>query len=166
MQVQEPTELNKGGNLKEGMSENSAFPGIGQHNSRSVNTNKGNNVNRQDQVEGIASKTLLRGARDMEKDAQNAETSGSDTSSAKGKNVIDHVDNSESKPKERFKKVAVGEILEEEKVETVQRRKRKRTIMNDKQVNMIERALLDEPDMHRNAASLQSWSDKLTIHVC
>lgn len=167
MQVKESSEVDKKvGNLKEGMSENSSFPCIGQHNTRIENTILGDDLNRQHQVDGkgMSSKTVLRGARDTDKDAQNAETSGSDTSSAKGKNVLDHA--GESKSTERHRKVAVGETPEEEKVETVQRRKRKRTIMNDKMVKLIERALLDEPDMQRNAASLKSWADKLSQHVC
>ena len=150
------------------MSENSAFPGIDQHNNRAENANRSDDLNKRNQVEdkAISGKTVS-GARDVDKDTQNAETSGSDTSSAKGKNVIDHTDNGElSKSIEHQKKVVVGETPEDEKVETVQRRKRKRTIMNDKQVTLIERALLDEPDMQRNAASLQSWADKLSLHVC
>ncbi|CAL0324235.1 unnamed protein product [Lupinus luteus] len=154
----EPTSLiKKDGNLKEGMSENSAFP----------DTNQGNDLNRKNQVEdkGVSSKIVSGGARDMDKDAQNIETSGSDTSSAKGKNVMDHTDNGElSKSNELLKKARVEENPDDEKVETVQRRKRKRNIMNDKQVSLIETALLDEPDMHRNSASLQSWADKLSSH--
>ena len=38
-------------------------------------------------------------------------------------------------------------------------------MMNDKQVALIESALLDEPDMQRNATSLQLWTDKLGLHV-
>ncbi|XP_057449111.1 nodulin homeobox-like [Lotus japonicus] len=165
---QEPSELSKkGGNLKEGMSENSSFPGTGQCTTRAEITNLGNDLSRQDQVEDkdIAGKTVSRGARDFDKDCQNAETSSSDTSSAKGKSVIDHMDSGElSKSVAHPKKVTVGETPEDEKVETVPRRKRKRTIMNDEQVMLIERALLDEPDMQRNAASLQSWADKLSLH--
>jgi hypothetical protein len=184
LQVKEPAELDtKVGSLKEGMSENSAFPSIDQH----VGGNGANN------------KSVLRGARDTDKDAQNAESSGSDTSSAKGNNVLNHANNGDSKSMERLSKVVVDETLEEEKVEHLQRRKRKRTIMNDKtvelmerslldepenekaeplqkrkrrtimndkMVELMERALLDEPDMQRNAASLQSWADKLSEHVC
>lgn len=49
-----------------------------------------------------------------------------------------------------------------------QRKKRKRNIMNDVQIKLIERALLDEPEMQRNAAALQAWADTLSnkvIHV-
>lgn len=42
------------------------------------------------------------------------------------------------------------------------RRGKKRTIMNDGQVNEIENALVDEPEMHKNAASLQTWAEKLS----
>lgn len=156
----------KGGNFKEGMSENSAFPDMDQHNTRAEETSQGKGPNRQNQVDdkGIPGKTAS-GARDMDKDAQNVETSGSDSSSAKVKNVVDHMDNGElPKSNERVKRTAVEENPEDEKIELSQRRKRKRTIMNDKQVMLIERALKDEPDMQRNAASLQSWADKLSLH--
>ncbi|KAI0511770.1 hypothetical protein KFK09_012402 [Dendrobium nobile] len=55
---------------------------------------------------------------------------------------------------------------EEEKAEGVhseekQPRKRKRNIMNERQISLIENALLGEPEMQRNAAMLQSWAEKL-----
>ncbi|XP_003578513.2 nodulin homeobox isoform X2 [Brachypodium distachyon] len=43
-----------------------------------------------------------------------------------------------------------------------QRKRKKRTIMNDGQVNEIENALNDEPEMHKNATSLQAWAEKLS----
>ncbi|KAK8950514.1 hypothetical protein KSP40_PGU009758 [Platanthera guangdongensis] len=57
-------------------------------------------------------------------------------------------------------------LQEEEKVEGVhgeekQPRKRKRNIMNEKQISLIENALIGEPEMQRNAAMLQSWAEKL-----
>ncbi|XP_026665268.2 nodulin homeobox-like isoform X3 [Phoenix dactylifera] len=56
---------------------------------------------------------------------------------------------------------------EDEKAESAQGeekqpRKRKRNIMNERQIFLIEKALLEEPEMQRNAASLQSWADKLS----
>ncbi|KAL0389568.1 UNVERIFIED_CONTAM: hypothetical protein Scaly_0313900 [Sesamum calycinum] len=36
--------------------------------------------------------------------------------------------------------------------------------MNDKQIALIESALVDEPDMHRNSTSLRKWADKLSLH--
>lgn len=166
----ETTDLNEKG-LKEGVSENSAFPGVDQINSRDVDTSKGNDMNSRDPVEnkGASVMTSFGGAIEMDKDTQNVDTSGSDTSSAKGKNVTNHMENVElSKSSENVKKVGVGVLdnPEDEKVDTVQRRKRKRNIMNDKQVTMIERVLLDEPEMQRNAAALQLWADKLSNHVC
>jgi hypothetical protein len=46
-----------------------------------------------------------------------------------------------------------------------QRKKRKRNIMNDVQIKLIERALLDEPEMQRNSAALQAWADTLSNKV-
>lgn len=61
-------------------------------------------------------------------------------------------------------------LQEDEKAEATQGeekqpRKRKRNIMNDKQISAIEEALLEEPEMQRNAALLQSWADKLSSQV-
>lgn len=161
----QPADLDKkGGKIKEGMSENSSYPNLEQHNTKA----EGNGLNRQSHVEnkGISGKTASGGARDTDKDAHKIETSGSDASSAKGKNVAVHMDKGElSKSNERLKKFA-AENPEDEKIELAQRKKRKRTIMNEEQVLTIERALLDEPDMQRNAALLQSWADKLSSNVC
>lgn len=60
---------------------------------------------------------------------------------------------------------------DDEKTETLpgeerQPRKRKRNIMNDKQITMIENVLLEEPEMQRNATMLQTWAEKLSFHVC
>lgn len=72
-------------------------------------------------------------------------------------------------PKSEFTKENV--LTEDEKAENglseeKQPRKRKRNIMNETQVLLIEKALLDEPEMQRNAASLQSWADKLSSQAC
>ncbi|XP_020244804.1 nodulin homeobox isoform X2 [Asparagus officinalis] len=56
-------------------------------------------------------------------------------------------------------------LQDDEKVDNIhekQHRKRKRNIMSERQVNLIEGALVDEPDMQRNSASLQSWADTLS----
>ncbi|XP_057782461.1 nodulin homeobox-like [Salvia miltiorrhiza] len=99
-------------------------------------------------------------SRENEKDARTFETSGSDSSPTRGKTHmdVDHIKGS-----------SFDEAAEEEKVDAMhseekQQRKRKRTIMNDKQIALIESALIDEPDMHRNATSLRLWADKLSIH--
>jgi hypothetical protein len=166
----EPSDLDKkGGKVKEGMSENSSYANLEQRNTQAEDKVQGNGSNRQSQVEnkGISGKIVSGGARDIDKDTHKIETSGSDASSAKGKNAVVHMDNSDlSKSNERPKKVTVKENPEDEKSELAQKKKRKRTIMNDEQVLMIEKALVDEPDMQRNAASLQSWADKLSSNVC
>lgn len=46
-----------------------------------------------------------------------------------------------------------------------QPKRRKRTIMNDEQIDELEKALVDEPDMHKNAVLLQNWSEKLSVQV-
>ncbi|XP_042457539.1 nodulin homeobox-like isoform X3 [Zingiber officinale] len=61
-----------------------------------------------------------------------------------------------------------SELKEDEKAENgqgeeKQPRKRKRNIMNEIQILMIEKALLDEPEMQRNPVALQAWSDKLSL---
>ncbi|KAK4797876.1 hypothetical protein SAY86_030202 [Trapa natans] len=109
-------------------------------------------------------------SREPGKDAQNIDTSGSDCSSMKGKNQVDQMENSDSvKLSKRGKGSRSVGVQEDDKVEMIQteekqRRKRKRTIMNDEQIAMIEEALVDEPEMQRNAAMIQSWADKLSSH--
>lgn len=151
------------------MSENSAFLDINHVDTRAEDINQGDAPNLQDHVEdkAISDKTASEVARDTEKDGQNVDTSASDTSSAKGKKVIDLTDTAElSKSAENVKAVSVEENPDDEKVETKKRRKRKRTIMNDKMVEIIEVAVLDEPEMQRNAVALRSWAQKLSIYVC
>ena len=98
--------------------------------------------------------------------------SGSDSSSTRGKNSFDQMHNVEfPNSSEHIKEGGFGGLQDDIKVEAVkceekQRRKRKRTIMNDKQITLMEKALLEEPDMQRNAASIQSWAEKLSVHVC
>jgi hypothetical protein len=46
-----------------------------------------------------------------------------------------------------------------------QPKRRKRTLMNNEQIDELEKALVDEPEMHKNAVLLQSWSDKLSLQV-
>ncbi|KAL0459601.1 UNVERIFIED_CONTAM: Nodulin homeobox [Sesamum latifolium] len=100
---------------------------------------------------------------DIDRDARTVETSGSDSSPTRGKNTITRVD------VDHIKGSVLEETLEDEKVDAIhsdekQQRKRKRTIMNDKQIALIESALVDEPDMHRNSTSLRMWADKLSLH--
>jgi len=46
-----------------------------------------------------------------------------------------------------------------------QPKRRKRTLMNDEQIDELEKALVDEPEMHKNAILLQNWSEKLSVQV-
>lgn len=46
-----------------------------------------------------------------------------------------------------------------------QPKRRKRTLMNNEQIDELEKALVDEPEMHKNAVLLQSWSEKLSLQV-
>ncbi|XP_042035008.1 nodulin homeobox-like isoform X6 [Salvia splendens] len=102
-------------------------------------------------------------SRDNEKDARAFDTSGSDSSPTRGKTHFDQMG------VDRIKQHSFDETAEEEKIDPIhseekQQRKRKRTVMNDKQIALIESALIDEPDMHRNAPVLRLWADKLSIH--
>ncbi|XP_075524133.1 nodulin homeobox isoform X1 [Primulina tabacum] len=99
---------------------------------------------------------------EVERDSRTVETSGSDSSPTRGKNHIDQMD------VDHFKGGVFGETQDDSKVEAVhsdekQQRKRKRTVMNDRQIALIESAIVDEPDMHRNSALLQLWAEKLSF---
>lgn len=69
--------------------------------------------------------------------------------------------------------IALMASEDDEKIEILQHtdnhprklRKRKYKIMNNKQITMIEKELVNEPDMQRNATLLKSWADKLSRHV-
>lgn len=98
-------------------------------------------------------------------ETQNVETSGSDSSSTRSRHPTDQVGKVE-----QMNCNGPGEVREDEMVEAQheekQQRKRKRTIMNDEQISLVEKALMEEPDMQRNKASLESWAVKLSAHVC
>ncbi|KAF5930335.1 hypothetical protein HYC85_031208 [Camellia sinensis] len=146
-----PDHTNRIGNLKEGMSEKFDFQEEDQLYVKSSCIDQTGDMMLQDKEEDKSKYgTEAGGFREI----QNVETSGSDSSSTREKNS---------------KESGIGGVLEDEKVEDVQceekqQRKRKRTIMNDEQIAVIERALLDEPDMQRNFTSVQSWADKLSLH--
>ena len=144
------------------MSENSAVQEE-QFYVRSNDMDQADDITRQDMMNNKDKSVTASGLKEIDRDVQNVETSGSDTSSTKGKNTI-------NKFVERLRESTHAGVQEDEKVEIVQteekqRRKRKRTIMNDEQVAIIEMALLDEPEMQRNTASIQSWADKLIHYV-
>ncbi|KNA22502.1 hypothetical protein SOVF_033670 [Spinacia oleracea] len=162
---------NKHSNLREGMSENSAFPGVDNSCTKvEVTAEADGAMHNQKTCEGKSVKYSAEILVETEKEFHHEETSGSDSSTTRGKNPTDQVGNGENtKPGEHFHRSIVGVVQQDGRVESVnheekQVRKRKRHIMNDKQISLIERGLQEEPDMHKNAASLQSWSDRLSLH--
>ncbi|XP_020099853.1 nodulin homeobox isoform X6 [Ananas comosus] len=102
--------------------------------------------------------------RSIEKEICNVETNSVELNGGKmDLDVIPHGGEC-AKSGEYMKEIG---LQEDEKAEATQGeekqpRKRKRNIMNDKQISAIEEALLEEPEMQRNAALLQSWADKLS----
>ncbi|XP_015575672.1 nodulin homeobox isoform X2 [Ricinus communis] len=155
-------------NRKEEISENSAFLEEEQLSFRNEHMKYGDDAMREEKDKSGGTASTIK--REIDRDFQNIETSGSDTSSTRGKNFAGQLGNSDfPKSSEHKKENGLQGVQEGEKVETIQfeekqPRKRKRTIMNEYQMSLIEEALVDEPDMHRNAASLQSWADKLSLH--
>ncbi|KAG6645122.1 hypothetical protein I3843_08G097700 [Carya illinoinensis] len=169
----EPPNLNdRHGNSKEEMFEDSAFQDMDQFYLKSRHVDHVDVVIMQDTREGkgISGVRASEGLIKIHREVQNVETSGSDTCSTRGKNDVDQMCNGEFlKTSEQIKESEVGGDTEDKQIKTIhceekQQRKRKRTLMNDKQMAMIERALLDEPDMQRNAASIQSWAHKISVH--
>uniref|UniRef100_A0A7N0ZQM5 Homeobox domain-containing protein n=1 Tax=Kalanchoe fedtschenkoi TaxID=63787 RepID=A0A7N0ZQM5_KALFE len=98
---------------------------------------------------------------------QNDESSESDSYNTRGKNCIDQSDNNEfPHASERVAESGSTGLQDNDYLRTLRSeenrpRKRKRSVMNEKQISVIEKALLEEPDMQRKAASIQSWADKL-----
>lgn len=154
------------------MSENSGFQAEEKFDVRSNLMDQGDDVMTQDSKEDKDKPGVPGGLREKDKDVQIVVSSGSDTSPTGGKNFVDQMDSGQfPKGNEPIKEIGFGGVQEIEKVEAVQgeekqQRKRKRTIMNDNQISLIERALLDEPDMQRNTVSIRSWADKLSHYVC
>lgn len=112
-------------------------------------------------------------SKESDADANNLETSGSETSSNRGKGLVDQVEDGDlARTFTKRLKVSAssGEVKEDERVEASlllekQRTKRKRSIMSDDQMAMMEKALVDEPDMQRNSGWIRTWADKLSQTV-
>lgn len=169
----DPPNLNgRSSNLREGMSENSTFSDLDRFHVRGKHDERSNFLRRGRGDHGKFGGTASRVSREADGDVQTVETSGSDTSSMKGRNSADPTENGDlAKLGKQVTESGSGAGQEDEKVEThhseeKQRRKRKRTIMNEKQMKLMERALLDEPEMQRNAVSIQTWADRLSLYVC
>ncbi|KMS96882.1 hypothetical protein BVRB_7g180730 isoform A [Beta vulgaris subsp. vulgaris] len=158
-------------NLREGTSENLAFSGVDNSCVKVEIIGEADGALHDEKTcEGKSIKALGESLVETDKEVHNAETSGSDSSSTRGKNPTDQVGNGDNtKSSEHIHRSVVGGFQEDERIDNLnceekRVRKRKRNIMNDKQISMIERALQEEPDMHKNAASLQSWADRLSFH--
>ncbi|KAB1203021.1 hypothetical protein CJ030_MR8G017923 [Morella rubra] len=171
---EEDIQLLRRGKLKKEMFVDSAFQEMDQFHVKSERADHVDGKKKQDrrrEGKGIFGMRGSGGLRETDRDVRNVETSGSDASSIKGKNSVDQMCNPNflKKSDEQINESVFGGDTEDKQVETFEceekrQRKRKRSLMNDKQISMIERALLDEPDMQRHAASLQSWAHILSIH--
>ncbi|GAB2242765.1 hypothetical protein Droror1_Dr00019540 [Drosera rotundifolia] len=160
------------GNLKEGMSENSAFQ-EGPH-SYVQNGPRDDADAAITAIHGLHKSEIAKGGsanlNGTAKDFQYVGTSLTELNSKIVKTIV-FLDDDEEDPKsiELARKREPGGVAENEKLDSSsfddkQPRKRKRTVMNDKQVYMIEGALLGEPDLQKNAASLQSWAERLSLY--
>ncbi|KAJ3681095.1 hypothetical protein LUZ60_015584 [Juncus effusus] len=81
--------------------------------------------------------------------------------------IPNHMGSIPQNPNLQMDQDAAPEESEDERAEVFsnsqeQKKRRKRNIMNDTQIRIIERALLEEPEMQRNAGSLQAWADTLS----
>ncbi|KAL0826482.1 hypothetical protein Bca101_050159 [Brassica carinata] len=115
-------------------------------------------------VEGAATKynvnenmEIVPRLKESDADACNLETSSLDTRSNRGKSLVEDGDGDVELAHELFKGSGSGEVKEDEK----QGKKRKRSIMSDDQVELMEKAIVDEPDMRRSAAWIKKWAEKL-----
>lgn len=155
----------------EEMCDNLGFQDSGKKYMNKDHISRGGDMTMEDK--GKLSRNAFGGTSEIDKDGQNVETSGSD-SSIRGKNAVQTDNHEHPQTSKHAKESGSGNVrnaFEEKKREIVQRdekqrKKRKRTIMNEEQVELMERAILDEPDMQRNATMLQTWADKLSRHVC
>lgn len=107
---------------------------------------------------------LVRG---IEKENQKFETKVVDQNSTKGDGDLISDTWELCKADEYAKETG---LPEDEKIDGIQGeqkqpRKRKRNIMSERQIILIEKALMDEPEMQRNPALLQSWADTLSAQV-
>ncbi|XP_043720195.1 nodulin homeobox isoform X2 [Telopea speciosissima] len=160
--------------LREGLSDNLTCKGVDQFNIADRGLELPDDVMNLDGSrrtnKGGTSGSALEPFREIDKDVRNVETGGSELNSARGKNSVSHMpENGDCSKGARHTRESSLAGLQENYTETMQcedrqRRKRKRNIMNERQITLIEHALLDEPEMQRNAALLQTWADRLSVH--
>lgn len=108
--------------------------------------NRLDDVAREDQRTGVAESSAAKAVQESDRDVQTIETNGPDSPTMRLNDSVDRMHNVQSEEK--------------------QQKKRKRNIMNNVQIALIENALRDEPEMQRKAALIQFWADKLSLHVC
>uniref|UniRef100_A0A803MG67 Uncharacterized protein n=1 Tax=Chenopodium quinoa TaxID=63459 RepID=A0A803MG67_CHEQI len=108
-------------NLREGMSENSAFPGV-ENSCINVEATAEADGAMHDQktCEGKSIKALAECIVETKKEIHNEETSGSDSSTTRGQNPNDKVgDGENTMPNEHFQRSKVGGVQQDERVESV-----------------------------------------------
>ncbi|KAI3967160.1 hypothetical protein MKW92_024055 [Papaver armeniacum] len=114
------------------------------------------------------SRTLSESLKENDKDVRSVETSGSDDSSSREKDPPDQMNSGDvSKSSEHNGGSGVRKVRKRRNESPNSREKggkRKRNVMNEKQIALIESALVGEPEMQRNAPMLQSLSDKLSAY--
>ncbi|XP_059295471.1 nodulin homeobox isoform X1 [Lycium ferocissimum] len=154
---------NRSANSREDILDNSSLQRLNQLNSRingeSQSAEGGTKGEMTEQEKFIATSIANK---DVE--TQHMETSGSDSSSTRSRHPTD-----QAGKVDQINCNGPGEVREDEMVgaaqnEEKQQRKRKRTIMNDKQISLIENALVNEPDMQRKKALLEYWAEELSVH--
>ncbi|KAJ6827290.1 nodulin homeobox isoform X1 [Iris pallida] len=112
----------------------------------------------------LTSRMVAEHLRSIEKENRNLETKGLERNSAKGdldliSDIGEFHRTAEHAKESGFQDYEKAESAQGEEK---QPRKRKRNIMSEKQINLIEKVLVDEPEMQRNSALLQTWADKLS----
>ncbi|XP_018469648.2 nodulin homeobox-like [Raphanus sativus] len=95
--------------------------------------------------------------KESDADTRNLETSGFDRSSKRENSLVEDGELAQALTK-LFKGSGSGEVKEAGK-------KRKRSIMSDDQMEMMETAIAVESDMQRDSAWIRKWADKLNQNV-
>ncbi|KAJ0243232.1 Nodulin homeobox [Hirschfeldia incana] len=105
-------------------------------------------------VEGAGNENMGIVPRLKESDVSNLETSGLDISSKRGKSLVEDGELAQALTNNLFKGSGSGEVK-------VEGKKRKRSIMSDDQLEMMEKAIADEPNMQRDSVWIRTWAEKL-----
>ncbi|XVF77038.1 hypothetical protein PTKIN_Ptkin14bG0007800 [Pterospermum kingtungense] len=143
------------------MSENSAFQEEVQICVRSNDMDEADDIEKQDPIDDKDDSVTPSGLKEIDRDVQMLKQWSGYKFHERKRKKTPWIN------KQTVSEKILVQKLENENFETVQtedkqRRKRQRTIMNDEQVIIMERALLDEREMQRNSASVQLGADKLS----